>query len=256
MGRIGCRPGEAAALAASIGALKSLSLEGTATHLAVSDSTAEEDILYTKKQLALFREAVESIKNTGLDPGIIHAANTGAVTFHADSFFNMVRPGILLYGYAPAGASMAVEPVMEVDTRIVFIKRVRKGESLSYGRTWTAPEDTVIATLPIGYGDGFPRLLSGDHSVLIGDRLYPLAGRICMDQCMVNLGPDSTVQRWETVTVFGGGPAVSGAAAPHAGDLAAKLRTIPYEITCNINKRVPRVYSSGAPETSGGILHD
>jgi alanine racemase len=150
----------------------------------------------------------------------------------------MVRPGIALYGYSPfAGTphALPVKPLMELSTRIVSIKQFRKGETVSYGRTWTAPEDTKIAILPLGYGDGLPRLLSGRWKALIGDRLYPLAGRICMDQCMADLGPGTKVRRWEKAVIFGPGTV-------NAADIAALIRTIPYEITCNINKRVPRVY--------------
>jgi alanine racemase len=240
MGRVGCRPEEAAGMAAFIASCTSLAYQGTATHLAVADSMITADIDYTKKQLLRLRNAVQAITDAGFDPGIVHAANSGAVLFHEDSYFDMVRPGILLYGYAPTPepvSALPVEPVMELTTNIIFIKQVHKGETISYGRTWTAPEDTVIATIPVGYGDGLPRSLSGNHSVLIKKTWYPLVGRICMDQCMVDLGPDTTVKRWEPVTVFGG-------KAQSAADIALKLHTIPYEITCNINKRVPRVYTN------------
>jgi alanine racemase len=235
MGRIGCRPEAALDLAGYIAGLKSLEYAGTATHLAAADSAAAEDVAYTKTQLRRFIQAVADLKKAGFDPGLVHAANTGAVVFHGDACFDMVRPGILLYGYPPGASGMPVEPVMELVTRIVFIKTVKKGESVSYGRTWTSPGGRVIATIPVGYGDGLPRGLSGNHSVCIRGALYPLAGRICMDQCMVDLGPVSDINRWEQVTVFGGG-------APNAADIAGKLGTIPYEITCHINKRVPRVY--------------
>jgi alanine racemase len=238
MGRVGCRPGEAADLARYIHTLKGLRLEGTATHLAAADSPREEDVRYTRKQLESFRQAVADIRAAGLDPGIVHAANSGAVVFHPDARFDMVRPGIALYGYSPGKDTpqgLAVEPVMELRTRIGFIKEVKKGESLSYGRTWTAPRDTRIATLPVGYADGLPRALSGNHSVRIRDLPYPLVGRICMDQCMVDLGPDADIRRWEEVTLF-------GPSGPSAADIASKLATIPYEITCHIHKRVPRVY--------------
>jgi alanine racemase len=252
MGRVGCRPTEAAELARLIAEHKSLALGGTATHLAVSDSTAAEDVQYTREQLRCFREVVDSIRNAGLDPGIVHAANTGAVCFHDDAFFDMVRPGILLYGFPPTGAlEPVVKPVMELVSRIVFIKQVCRGETVSYGRTWTADRDTLVATIPVGYGDGLPRRL-GDKSpnnklpndkspdnnfqVRIRGRMYPLIGRICMDQCMIDLGPDTDIERWEEVTVFGGN-------ARSAADIAAQLGTISYEITCNINKRVPRVFT-------------
>jgi len=255
MGRIGCTAADAPRLAARIAGSAHLALAGTATHLAVSDSLKAEDIAYTKKQLELFRSAAKSIRSAGINPGILHAANTGAVTFHNDGWFDMVRPGILLYGYAPEGQdgkpAMAVKPLMELTSRLSFIKTVRKGESVSYGRTWTAGEDTLVGTIPLGYGDGFPRLLSNNWHVHLGGKksgetaaaapptaispLRPLVGRICMDQCMVDLGKDSTARRWDPVTIFGG-------SAPHAGNIASRLATIPYEITCNVNKRVPREY--------------
>jgi alanine racemase len=124
---------------------------------------------------------------------------------------------------------------MELRTRIAFIKKIKKGQSVSYGRTWEADRDTVIATLPLGYADGLARALSGNHEVYIRGRPYPLVGRICMDQCMADLGPGSALGLWEDVTVFGGD-------APDAATTAEKLGTIPYEVTCLISSRVPRVY--------------
>jgi alanine racemase len=238
MGRVGCAPEAAAGLAALIAAQPGLRLGGVATHLAVSDSLDPEDTRYTKEQLRRFSAAVEAIRAAGVDPGLVHAANTGALAFHGDAFLDMVRPGILLYGYAPAGAekTLPVKPVMELQSRVVFIKRVRKGDSVSYGRIWIADRDTVIGTVPVGYGDGLPRRLSGQgFKVRINGAWYPLAGRICMDQCMLDLGPDTTVRRWDTVTLFGGD-------ALSAADIAETLGTISYEITCGINKRAPRVY--------------
>ncbi|MDR2551907.1 MAG: alanine racemase [Treponema sp.] len=243
MGRIGCTPGQALSLAARIAASRNLLLAGTATHLAVSDSPVPEDRAFTERQLDIFRGTVEGIKTAGIDPGLVHAANTGAVTFYNDSWFDMVRPGILLYGYSPEDSQgkpvMAVKPLMELSSSLVFIKELRRGETVSYGRTWTAPEDTLIGTLPVGYADGLSRRLSGRWDVYAGSgkegSLRPLAGRICMDQCMVDLGKDSGARRWDRVSVFGG-------KAPHAGIMAARLGTIPYEITCGISPRVPRLY--------------
>jgi alanine racemase len=150
----------------------------------------------------------------------------------------------LLYGYKaaeePQGQAMPlkVEPVMELRTQAVFLRPVKKGETVSYGRTWAAREDTNIAVLPVGYADGLPRLASGSWQAVIGGKSYPLAGRICMDQCMVDIGPDTEVRRWDEAVIFGG-------CAPSAAVLAERVGTIPYEITCNINKRVPRVYEGG-----------
>jgi len=240
MGRIGCRAEDALRLAGRIEKSGSLTLAGIATHLASSDSLKSEDRAYTKKQLDIFTSVINSIIAAGINPGIIHAANTGAVTFYNDSWFDMVRPGILLYGYAPQGQdgnpAMAVRPLMELTSCISLIKTIKKGESVSYGRTWTAEEDTLVGTIPLGYGDGLPRLISNNWHVQLRAGMAPLVGRICMDQCMVDLGRDSTARRWDPVTIFGG-------TAPHAGIMALRLGTIPYEITCNINKRVPRVYT-------------
>ncbi|MDR0629924.1 MAG: alanine racemase [Treponema sp.] len=240
MGRVGCRPEDAAELAVYIASFPSLHYAGTATHLAKADAPATDARAYTQKQLARFTEALGAIRKAGLDTGIVHAANSGAVLLHEDAYFDMVRPGILLYGYPPSvelASLVQVEPVMDLVTSVVFIKKVAKGAALSYGGTWIAPGDRMIATLPIGYGDGLARGLSGTLQVLIRGTRYPVAGRICMDQCMVDLGPDTAVRRWDPVIIFGGTPG-----ALSAGDLAAPLHTIPYEITGNINKRVPRLY--------------
>jgi alanine racemase len=246
MHRIGCTPESAPDIAAFINTQPSLIYAGTATHLAVADSTSESDIQYTKLQLSRFRAAVDAIRAAGLDPGIVHAANSGAIALHEESYFDMVRPGIILYGYPPAvppdwpsaGAIMinnAIRPILELVTEIVFIKTVSKGGAVSYGRTWTAPEDQIIGTIPIGYADGLVRAYAGKLSVYVRGRACPIVGRICMDQCMVGLGAEGDVQRGDEVTVIGG-------CAPDAAAVGALVGTIPYEVTCGINKRVPRVY--------------
>jgi alanine racemase len=246
MGRMGCPAPEAPALAKIIASCAALEYAGTATHLAVADSADPDDYAYTGRQIACFNEALDGIRAAGLNPGIVHAANSGAIILHPSAWFDMVRPGILVYGYKTveekelSGSSLEplqVEPVMELRTNIAFIKQVKKGESISYGRTWIAPQDTRVAVLAVGYGDGLPRLLSNKWQVFIGGKAYPLVGRICMDQCMADLGPapSQEVRRWDEAVVFGG-------PAPSAAVLAEKIGTIPYEITCNINKRVPRVY--------------
>jgi len=251
MGRVGCPPAEAPVVAGRIAACSALEYAGTATHLAVADSATPDDRAYTERQIACFNEALDGIRAAGLNPGIVHAANSGAIILHPEAWFDMVRPGILLYGYkaveeAAAGPSAAgpalpdlrVEPVMELRTNVVLIRPVKKGETISYGRTWAAPHDTEVAVLPVGYADGLPRLVSNQWQAVIGGKTYPLVGRICMDQCMADLGPASAVHRWDEAVLFGG-------PAPGADDLAGRTGTIPYEITCNINKRVPRVYEGG-----------
>jgi alanine racemase len=241
MGRMGVSPTEAPELACCIAASANLEYAGTATHLACSDSVMPDDSAYTRQQLACFTDALAAIRAAGLNPGIVHAANSGAVLLHPESWFDMVRPGILLYGYKQVStietADTIIKPVMELRSKIVFIREVKQGESLSYGRTWQAPRDTVIGVIAAGYADGLPRLASNRWQVSVKGCLYPLVGRICMDQCMADLGPKTTVKRWDDVSIFGG-------PAPDAAALAEITGTIPYEITCNINKRVPRVYEN------------
>ena len=242
MGRLGCRPENALSLAKLITSSPGLELAGTATHLAVSDSNSEQDIIYTRAQINSFIDTVKTIKNAGINPGIIHAANSGAVILHPEAWLDMVRPGILLYGYKTTEEiktsefkPIKVKPVMELRSPVTLIKHIKKGETVSYGRTWTAPQDTNIAILASGYADGLPRLASNKWQVVIGGKTYPIVGRICMDQCCVDLGQQPEISRWEEAVIFGG-------EAGNAGDLASVIGTIPYEITCNINKRVPRVY--------------
>ena len=235
MGRLGCCPEEALNLAAKIASHNWLSLEGLATHLAVSDSLELGDQAYTKEQLCRFRELVSSIKEAGIDPGLVHAANSGGLVFHEDSHLGMIRPGIFLYGYSP-DPGFPAKPVMELRSTVVLVKKIKKGEAVSYGRTWVAPEDTFIGVLPLGYAAGFPRALSNNHSVCIRGRAYPLVGRICMEHCMANLGPETDVRRWDEAVIFGPG-------FISAAGIAEKLGTIPYEITCGINQRLPREYA-------------
>jgi len=245
MGRLGCAPQEAPALARHVAECAALELTGTATHLAVSDSSDERDIAYTQAQIARFKEAVAAIRDAGFNTGIVHAANSGAVIQYPEAWFDMVRPGILLYGYKAVEENrerlllppLEVRPVMELRSVVSLIKKVKKGETVSYGRTWIAPRDTFIAVLSTGYGDGLPRPASGKWQAVIDDKTYPIAGRICMDQCVVDLGDEPDAGRWDEAILFGGD-------APDAAALAAVVGTIPYEITCNINKRVPRVYEN------------
>ena len=252
MGRIGCRPENALDLAREIVSTQSLYIEGTATHLSSADSIEESDYNYTKEQLRRFTQALKTMRESGIDPGICHAANSGAIVLHPDSFFDMVRPGLLAYGYEPIrghNKNPQVRAVMELDTHISCIKQVKKGESISYGRKWTAVADTRIATLPIGYADGLPRALSGQLQVSIGGKPFPQVGRICMDQCMVDIGPggdpaldipkEGGPKRWDRAVIFGPQPP-----SWTARDLADRIDTIPYEICCGIHKRVPRIYSN------------
>lgn len=242
MGRIGCSAAEAPELAARIVRLPGLSLAGLCTHFPVSDGREKA---FTRSQVEALRLCAEDLRRRGLEPGILHAANSGAVLDLPEAHLDMVRPGILLYGYYPSRDQerhLAVKPLMELKTSVVFLKRVEAGTPISYGSTYRPSRATVIATLPVGYADGYSRALSNRADVLIRGRRYPVVGRICMDQCLVDVGPDPEVARYDEVTLFGPDPR-----GPSAEELAERTGTISYEITCLVSKRVPRV-TVDAPE--------
>jgi alanine racemase len=240
MGRVGCTPDAALAIARRIVDSPSITLEGVCTHFAAPE---ELNGGFTEQQGMLFFETVKRLRRNGIDTGIVHAANSGAILTHPQWNFDMVRPGILLYGYYPSRVMPGQPrflPVMELETRIVFMKRVPAGTPISYGMTYRTSRETVIATINVGYGDGYSRLLSNKGRVLINGKSYPVVGRVCMDQTMVNVShlDDVAVAALHQKGVrFGPDP--EGCSA---WDIAELTGTIPYEVTCNVNKRVPRVF--------------
>jgi alanine racemase len=242
MGRIGVTEGEAPALAAHIERnCRQLRLEGVFTHLPASDSA---DVTYTRDQVDRFRATAGKVEAAiGRKVGLVHCANSGAVLGHPAAWLDMVRPGIMVYGFYPdEGMPRTIElkPGLSFLTRVSFIKKVAAGTRIGYGRTWAAPEETWIATIPAGYADGFNRLFSNSGRVLIAGRSYPVVGRVCMDQSMVNLGPDTGVKVGDEVVLIGR----SGAEEITCYEWARALKTITYEVTCQINARVPRVYDA------------
>lgn len=238
MGRVGCRPEEALGLARRISGNSDMVLAGTTTHFPSADSEIPLDREFTSKQASILKRVADEIRRDGLDPGVLHAANSGGIAFSPETAMEMVRPGIALYGYGPALSSgEPLVPVMELKTRITALKKIPAGTTVSYGRTWKSSRDSWIATLPLGYADGYSRLLSNRAQVLINGRCYPVAGTICMDQLMVDLGPETDVALYDEAVLFG--PDRLG---PDAEELAGIIGTIAYEITCGISTRVPRVF--------------
>lgn len=240
MGRIGVSTGDAPALAAHIERnCPRLRLEGIFTHLPVSDET---DPTYTRGQIERFKTVADAIHTAiGRRVNLVHCANSGAVLGHAQGWFDMVRPGIMIYGFRPdpgTPRTIPLKPGLSFITRVSFLKKVAAGTSIGYGRTWFAPQETWIATIPAGYADGFNRLFSNRGRVLINGRSYPVVGRVCMDQSMVNLGPDTDVRVGDEVVLIG----KSGSEEITCDEWAQVLKTITYEVTCQINARVERVY--------------
>ncbi|MBN1523925.1 MAG: alanine racemase [Spirochaetales bacterium] len=237
MGRIGCTPSSVPDLAEYITGSKFLTFEGLATHFPLSDIA---DPAFTIQQTDEMNNVIKKLKKKNLCPPVISAANSGAIINIPETYFTMVRPGIMAYGYYPSTGQpreLSLKPVMELKSKITFLKKISKGTSISYGHTWTAGKDTWIATLPVGYGDGYSRLLSNCGFINIGGKRFPVRGRVCMDQTLVEIGPHCTVKPYDDVVLFG--DCESG---PNAEEVAGLMNTIPYEVTCLITRRVPRIY--------------
>lgn len=244
MGRIGCTPEDAVPVARRIDEL-GLVLEGVFTHLPVSDTPEGHD--FTVDQLRLFADTVAAIQADraarGLPPvPLVHGGASAAVLGHDLVGLTMVRPGVSLYGMYPdptTPRTVDLEPVMSVHSRVSMVKRVPAGATVGYGRTWRAPTDRWIATVPIGYGDGFSRLNSNVGRMLVNGRSFPIAGRVCMDQTMLDLGAedDHGVRPGNKVIILG----ADGDQRITADELAERARTINYEVTTLVTPRVTRM---------------
>ena len=221
--------------------LPGLRITGIFQHFAVADSAAPDDEAYTESQYALFRRAVEALRADGRDPGTVHCANSAAQLRHPDWRCDLVRAGIILYGLQPGPAvDMGdLAPVLTLKAVVTQVKTVAPGQSLSYGRTFTAEEPLRVATVCVGYGDGYPRQLSNRGCMTIRKKRAPVLGRVCMDQTLVDVTAVPDVRPGDEVTVFGPGAAPG---ADTTQTVADKTGTIPYEVVCDLTRRVPRVY--------------
>ncbi len=239
MRRIGVEPQEAPGVARLIDEQPHLSLTGVFTHLPASDDPAQDDV--THSQLRTFAGVVQEVSAAiGRELPYVHAANSGGVLAHPESWGTMVRPGILAYGHYPdptTPRTVDVLPALTLASRVSFVKRVRAGETVSYGRTWSAVRDTTVATVTIGYADGFSRLNSNRGHLLVRGRPYPVAGRVCMDQTMIDVGDDEVAVGDEVVAIGS-----QGTEQISATEVAGVMGTIPYEVTCLITRRVTRLY--------------
>jgi alanine racemase len=237
MERIGVHYYNAEALLQATLACKHVTVEGIFSHFANADAA---DLSSALLQVERFQEVLRFYERHSLPTPVRHMANSGAVLQLPESWLDMVRPGILLYGVYPsaqAQRSVAVQPALTWASRIVYFKVVRPGHPVSYGSTWQSDHPVRVVTVPVGYGDGYFRAMSGKAQVLIKGQRYPVVGTICMDQFMVNIEHDSAFNEDEIILV-----GQSGEQHITVEELASWAGTIPYEILTNINTRVPRVY--------------
>jgi alanine racemase len=239
MGRIGFSPEDASLrLIAEIARLPGLELEGIFTHFATADSSDKQ---YQNRQLDIFLSFVDSLRKDGLEFELCHAANSAAILSCPDAHLDLVRAGILIYGAYPSHevdrTLIALAPVMTWKAEVAHVKRVDKGVSISYGRTFTTSEPAWIATLPLGYADGYCRRLSNRSKVLIGGKRAPVVGTVCMDQLMADITRIPEVRCGDEAVLIGR----QGEDAISAEEFANWAETIPYEAFCGVSARVPRV---------------
>jgi alanine racemase len=238
MGRTGVSVTQAPALVSLVANKPGLELEGVFTHF----PSAEDDPEFTNHQIEIFDSFVKRLADDGLRVPALHSSNSAALFKYPDSRYDMVRPGLALYGIEPAGfaGSLGLHPVMTLRTRIVNLRTLPKGESISYGRTCILETETLVATLSVGYGDGYPRALSNKGEVLYYGKRYPIIGTVCMDLTMVDITSAQSPKIGDEVTLIG----KDKDAQLGAQEVAQWADTIPYEITTRISPRVPRIYKT------------
>ena len=227
--------------------LPGLRAEGIFTHFAVADEPDADSAAYTRAQFDLFRRVVDEVeRQRGQRFAIRHCANSGAVASYPETYLDMVRPGILLYGCGDLAAELGLRPVMRLKTTVSTIKTYEPGTDISYGRRYTTPRVTRMGVVPYGYADGFFRCLSDRCALMTEHGAAPQRGRICMDMSMIDLTELPQVQVGDEVEVFGKRQRVD--------TLATAAGTIPYELTCAVSRRVPRVYYKAGQEIDKELL--
>ncbi|HXT35773.1 MAG TPA: alanine racemase [Chloroflexota bacterium] len=238
MGRFGILPDQIPRVVSTLRSAPAIIVEGCFTHLARGE---EEPSRATDAQLDQFEETVAALRRRGIDPPLLHAANSGATVVAPRAHYSMVRAGLLIYGYRPDPASapqLPLSPVMEVHSALVRVETLPGGSRIGYGHTHTLVQPTRVGLVPIGYADGLPRALSGAGYLVVGGQRVPIIGRVSMDQCSVDLTGVPSAREGDPVCVMG----CQGNAGIWADDLAAWSGTVSYEILCGISLRVPRQY--------------
>lgn len=220
--------------------LPNLVTEGIFTHFAVADE-CDEGRDFTRQQYNAFTHTVDALKKQGIAFEVTHCSNSGAILDHADMKLDMVRAGIILYGLAPSDKlkdKLNLEPIMRLKTMVSYVKEIKKGTTVSYGRTFTAQRDMKIATVPVGYADGYIRAFAKDGYMFIKGQKAKIIGRICMDQTLLDVTDIEGVEIGNVCVLFGNGRG----GEPTPDDVAKWGNTINYEIVCSVSKRVPRLY--------------
>jgi alanine racemase len=248
MGRLGVRSADVQGFCEALSRFRNIRVDGLMTHLASADDPDQDD--FTRAQLDRFQEAIDLFRDRGITPTFVHAANSAAAFAYPQARGNMVRPGATLYGFRrdvlpPNIEAAQLRPVMSVRSRIMLLKTVGKGEKLGYGGTFETNRESLIATIPIGYDDGYRRALSNRSQVIVHGQFAPVVGQVSMDLTLVDVTDVPGVSLHDQVTLLG----TDGELSISAEDLGELAGTISYEITCGISARVPRKYF--AQQTGG-----
>ncbi len=254
MGRLGVSPPKTLNFVKKISKMRNIKIEGIFTHLA---ATNEKDGIYTKMQFDEYKKALLELEKEGINIPLKHIANSAAILNSSSMYLDAVRPGIILYGLFPSPKSertVELKPATEFKTKIIFLKKVSPGKSIGYGRTYITTKPTKVATLPVGYADGYSRLLSNKGEVLVRGERAPIIGRICMDLCMIDVTHIPQVQIGDEVVLWGR----QGSEIIWAEEIAGKIGSIVYEVICMVDKeRVPRVFiKDGKPFKVKSLVGD
>jgi alanine racemase len=236
MNRLGVDYSEAVKFIKKLYLNNSFIIDGIFTHFATTDEIGS---VYAKLQIKRFNEVIKSLKQMKINFGLVHAANSGAIIDFPEAYYDMVRPGISLYGYYPSlktSESIKLYPVMSLVSKVSTAKTIKRGESVSYSRRYFARKETKIISVPIGYADGFTRSLTNKSQAIIKGKFYNQVGTVTMDRIMFDVGSDK-IKVNDDVILIG----ENGKLKVDAWDWSKKINTIPYEVTCGISKRVPRV---------------
>jgi len=238
MGRLGFLAAEADQWIAAIKQAESLHIQGVFSHFSHAESVQGD---YTQKQLEIFKRVLGQLRSADVIPDLVHLANSAATITLPAAYFDMVRPGLMLYGVYPSPnmkEQINLKPVLSWKTKILQLKNVPSGTSVSYGQTYVTERESLIATLPIGYADGYPRVLSNRGEALVRGQRARIAGRVCMDLTMIDVTDIRNVRQGDEVVLLGR----QGGAEISADEIAAWANTISYEILTSIGTRVPRIH--------------
>ena len=236
LNRMGAKPEDVLDLAKKVLSYNNLSIEGINTHYAGADMTEDHAKEFTRNQINIFNEVLSNLKANNININNAHTANSAALISYKDTYFDMIRAGIILYGYPYSDvSSIEVKPILNLKSRVILVRNIKKGESISYGMTWTANKDTKVAVVPVGYADGISRKLSNNWEVKINGKYYPLRGKICMDSIIIDVGNDN-IKSEDEVLIFGDDEKLN------AKTMAERIGTISHEVLVNIGYRVKRLY--------------